>query len=119
MFLYYRLAIKSALVYGAFRYSVDKGVWADSHATEKLYNEMCSAACPHVQKMKKQLPFEVPLMPKTGELCFIAKYYYNEGVKASFNFVHMAPCYMGQWAKKGKDAITKAMDADQKPAASS
>lgn len=111
------MAIKSALVYGAVRYTVDKGVWADSQATEKLYNELCSVACPQVKKLQKQLPFEVPLMPKTGELCFIAKYYYNQGVKASFNFIHMAPCYMGQWAKKGKDAITSAME--EKPTTAS
>lgn len=104
------MAIKSALVYGAVRYTVDKGVWADSQQTEKLYDELCSAACPTVQSMKKQLPFEVPLLPKTGELCFITKYYYNQGVKGTFNFIHMMPCYLGQWAKKGKDAINSAME---------
>lgn len=104
------MAIKSALVYGAVRYTVEKGVWADSQQTEKLYDELCSAACPTVQSMKKQLPFEVPLLPKTGELCFITKYYYNQGVKGTFNFIHMMPCYLGQWAKKGKDAINSAME---------
>lgn len=92
------------------RYTVDKGVWADSQQTEKLYNEICSATCPQVQKLKKQLPFEVPLLPNTGELCFITKYYYNQAVKASFNFVHMAPCYLGQAMKKGKDAINGALE---------
>lgn len=111
------MAIKSAVVYGAVKYSVDKGVWADSQTTEKLYNEICAHTCPKVQAVKKQLPFEVPLLPKSGELCFIVKYYYNQGVKATFNFVHMMPCYLGQWAKKGKDAINQAME--EKPAAPS
>lgn len=102
------------MVYGAVRYTADKGVWADSKTTEKLYNEICAATCPHVQSMKKQLPFEVPLLPKTGELCFIVKYYYNESVKGTFNFIHMMPCYLGQWAKKGKEAISQAME--EKPA---
>lgn len=104
------MAIKSALVYAAVRYTAEKGVWADSQTTEKLYGEICSATCPTVQSMKKQLPFEVPLLPKSGELCFITKYYYNQAVKASFTFVHMFPCYLGQWAKKGKDAISGALE---------
>lgn len=106
-----RLAVKSAIVYGAVRYTVDKGVWADSDRTQKLYNEMCNSMCPHVTSLKKQLPIEFPLMPSSGEMCFVAKYYYNQGVKATFRFVHMMPCYLGQWAKKGKDALNKALDS--------
>lgn len=49
-------------------------------------------------------------MPSSGEVGFITNYYYNEGVKGTFRFVKMIPCYIGQGIKKANDAVKGAME---------
>lgn len=48
------------------------------------------------------MPFEIPALPQTGELCFLTKHYYNEGVKKTFHTIEMLPCYTGQMIKLAK-----------------
>lgn len=52
----------------------------------------------------------MPLLPSSGEIRYLAHHYYNNGVKNTIHFIHMFPCYIGRWAKKGKDAITNVLD---------
>ncbi|SPP87321.1 MICOS complex subunit MIC13 homolog QIL1 [Drosophila guanche] len=99
------LLVRGGLVASAVYYTNKVGIWSDSEQTEKLYNNVKSELCPYVQKAKKQLPFDVPQLPNTGEMRFLAKHYYNEGVKGSIRFVHMLPCYAGRGLKKVKDTF--------------
>ncbi|XP_055843440.1 MICOS complex subunit MIC13 homolog QIL1 [Episyrphus balteatus] len=106
-----KLAIKSGLAYSAMHYACSLGVWGNSVQADKLYNEFKDKARPHVNSLQKQLPFDVPNLPQTGEVRFLAKHYYNNGVKSTFQFIIMLPCYAGQLIKKTKDAINKTLEA--------
>ncbi|XP_017098160.1 MICOS complex subunit MIC13 homolog QIL1 [Drosophila bipectinata] len=97
--------LRCSAVGGVVYYTRSVGIWGSTDHTDKLYNNIKSELCPYVQKAKKQLPFEVPQLPKSGEIRFLAKHYYNEGVKSSFRFVHMLPCYAGRGLKKIKDTF--------------
>lgn len=101
----FRFVIRSGLVVGSVYYSKKLGVWGTPEESEKFYNCVKNQLRPHVQTLEKQLPFEVPSLPQTGEIRFLAKHYYNQGVKNTFHFVEMLPCYAGQWAKKAKDTF--------------
>lgn len=93
-------------------------MWGTSRQTEKLYNDISKSLHPHIKDAKQKLPFEVPPLPKTGEIRFLAKHYYNEGVKSSIHFIYMLPCHTGRLAKKAKDAISGALEAPAEQASS-
>ncbi|KAH8302730.1 hypothetical protein KR044_010213 [Drosophila immigrans] len=103
--LKYRLLVRGSLVAGTVYYTRKAGVWGSAEESDKLLNEVKGTLCPYVQKAKKQLPFEVPKLPQAGEVRFLVKHYYNEGVKSSFRFIHMLPCYAGRGLKKVKDTF--------------
>uniref|UniRef100_A0A182N821 MICOS complex subunit MIC13 n=1 Tax=Anopheles dirus TaxID=7168 RepID=A0A182N821_9DIPT len=105
----FRFAIKVGITGGAVYYSKQEGIWEED--TDKVYERYATALKPHLQSVKDQIPLDVPALPSSGELCFVTKHYYNEGVKSTINFIHRLPCYAGQWAKKGSDAIKQALDA--------
>ncbi|XP_055702812.1 MICOS complex subunit MIC13 homolog QIL1 [Phlebotomus papatasi] len=106
-----KLLIKSGLFYGAVKYSINQGVWGSSVRTTQLYNDIGEGLSPHWTEVKNKIPLELPLLPSTGEACFVAKYYYNQGVKGTFNFLHRLPCHIGQLAKKAKDAVGSAFSS--------
>ncbi|ETN66739.1 hypothetical protein AND_001479 [Anopheles darlingi] len=110
----FRFAIKTGIAGGAVYYSKEEGIWNED--TEKVYERYAAALHPHVQSLKQQIPLDIPALPSSGEMCFVTKHYYNEGVKNTIHFIHRLPCYAGQWAKKGSDAIKKALDAPSAPA---
>ncbi|XP_034111255.1 MICOS complex subunit MIC13 homolog QIL1 [Drosophila nasuta] len=99
------LLVRGGLVAGTVYYTRKAGVWGNPEETDKLLNDVKGQLCPYVQKAKKQLPFEVPKLPQAGEVRFLVKHYYNEGVKSSFRFIHMLPCYAGRGLKKVKDTF--------------
>lgn len=102
-----RLLIRSGLVVGAVYYSKKLGVWGTPEESEKFYNCLKSQVRPHAQRLEKQLPFDVPSLPQTGEVRFLVTHYYNQGVKNTFHFIEMLPCYTGQLAKKAKDTFNE------------
>uniref|UniRef100_A0A8D8JL56 MICOS complex subunit MIC13 n=1 Tax=Culex pipiens TaxID=7175 RepID=A0A8D8JL56_CULPI len=104
-----RLTVKTGLAGGAVYYSREEGIWNEN--TDQVYERYATALQPHLASVKQQIPVEVPSLPSSGEVCFLTKHYYNEGVKSSIRFVHMMPCYLGQWTKKATDAVKQAMDA--------
>lgn len=99
------LLVRGGLIAGTVYYTRKAGIWGSAEETDKLYNNIKAELCPYVQQAQKKLPFEVPKMPNTGEMRFLAKHYYNEGVKSSFRFVTMIPCYTGRGLKKVKDTF--------------
>jgi len=103
--IFSRFLLRGGLLGGAVYYTRQVGIWGDSDQSDKLYNTVKSELSPYVEKAKKQLPFEVPQLPRTGEMRFLAKHYYNEGVKNTFRFIHMLPCYAGRGLKKVKDTF--------------
>uniref|UniRef100_A0A0K8TQ67 MICOS complex subunit MIC13 n=1 Tax=Tabanus bromius TaxID=304241 RepID=A0A0K8TQ67_TABBR len=103
-----RFAVKTGIAAAAFYEIKHLGVWGSSYQTEKLSKEICGLTSPYVAKVKKTL--DMPLLPKTGEMRFLAKHYYNAGVKNTVHFVYMLPCYAGQMMKKAKDAITQSTE---------
>ncbi|XP_053675902.1 MICOS complex subunit MIC13 homolog QIL1-like [Anopheles nili] len=105
----FRFAIKVGLAGSFIYYTKQEGIWEED--TEKVYERYAAALKPHVESVKQQIPLDLPALPSSGELCFVTKHYYNEGVKNTIRFIHRLPCYAGQWAKKGSDAIKQALDA--------
>uniref|UniRef100_A0A182KAE9 MICOS complex subunit MIC13 n=1 Tax=Anopheles christyi TaxID=43041 RepID=A0A182KAE9_9DIPT len=104
----FRFAVKVGLAGSAVYYSKQEGIWEED--TEKVYERYATAMKPHIESLKQQIPLDIPALPSSGELCFVTKHYYNEGVKNTIHFIHRLPCYAGQWAKKGSDAIKQALD---------
>ncbi|XP_030570200.1 MICOS complex subunit MIC13 homolog QIL1 [Drosophila novamexicana] len=99
------LLVRCGVVAGAVYYTRQAGVWGSTDETDKLYKNVKTQLTPYVQQAREQLPFDVPELPRVGEMRFLAKHYYNEGVKSSFRFIHMLPCYAGRGLKKVKDTI--------------
>ncbi|KAH8418244.1 hypothetical protein KR222_006784, partial [Zaprionus bogoriensis] len=100
-----RLLVRSGLVAGTVYYTCKLGIWGDAAQSDKLYSAVKAQLCPYVQQAQAKLPFDVPKLPQVGEMRFLAKHYYNEGVKGSFRFVHMLPCYAGRGLKKAKETF--------------
>ncbi|KAL5292841.1 hypothetical protein ACFFRR_011544 [Megaselia abdita] len=113
----FKFAIKTSLAVGAVYYV--KPVWGNSIETEKLYNNTKTTLCPHVKKITKSIPYELPALPSSGQVGFVTKHYYNEGVKNSIRFVHMLPCYAGRAIKSAKDALQSASNPTATPAPAS
>lgn len=65
---------------------------------------------PHLKTVRSKIPIETPSAPNSGELCYTTKYYYNKGVKETFYFLNHMPCLLGQWTKKGVDAVKGGLD---------
>ncbi|XP_030380562.1 MICOS complex subunit MIC13 homolog QIL1 [Scaptodrosophila lebanonensis] len=99
------ILIRGGLVVGAVYYTRSAGVWGNTEQTEKIYNGVKTQLSPYFVKVTNQLPFDIPPLPKAGEIRFLAKHYYNVGVKGTFRFVHMLPCYAGRGIKKVKDTF--------------
>lgn len=100
-----RLLVRGGLVAGTVYYTCKVGIWGSPEQSDKLYNNVKAELCPYVKQAQAKLPFEVPKLPQAGEMRFLAKHYYNEGVKGTFRFVHMLPCYAGRGLKKVKDTF--------------
>ncbi|XP_055627677.1 MICOS complex subunit MIC13 homolog QIL1-like [Toxorhynchites rutilus septentrionalis] len=103
-----RFAIKAGLAGGAVYYSRQEGIWKEN--TDEVYERYCKALQPHLTSVRQYLPVEVPALPSSGEVNFLTKHYYNEGVKNTIYFIHRIPCYMGQWTKQASDAVKKALN---------
>ncbi|CAD7002851.1 unnamed protein product [Ceratitis capitata] len=99
--------VRAGLVVGAVYYSKKSGVWGTPEETEKIYNDIKETLRPHAKELEKKLPFEIPALPQTGEARFLVKHYYNEGVKKTFHFIEMLPCYTGQLLYKAKTEFDK------------
>ncbi|XP_067644831.1 MICOS complex subunit MIC13 homolog QIL1 [Eurosta solidaginis] len=99
--------VRAGIFVGAVYYSKKLGVWGSPDETEKLYNKIKEDLRPHAKELEKKLPFEVPALPQTGEIRFLAKHYYNQGVKSTFHFIEMLPCYAGQVIHKAKVEFDK------------
>ena len=102
--------MKAAVIVGSVYFTHDIGVWGSQTQSEEIFDNIVKTIEPHVIDMKKKLPFDVPTLPPSGEVRFLAKHYYNESIKGTVHFVTMIPCYSGQLAFKIKDTISKAMD---------
>ncbi|KAG4075280.1 hypothetical protein HA402_003071 [Bradysia odoriphaga] len=104
-------AVKGGVLYSAIYGTRHYNVWADSEKTTALYNELSQKASPHLKTVRAKIPLEIPPLPSSGELCYIYTHYHNKAVKNTIYFIHRLPCYLGQWAKKAKDGIDKALEA--------
>ncbi|XP_054733088.1 MICOS complex subunit MIC13 homolog QIL1 [Anastrepha obliqua] len=99
--------VRAGIIVGAVYYSKKQGVWGNTEESEKLYNKLKDGLRPHAKELERKLPFEVPALPESGEARFLAKHYYNEGVKNTFHFIEMIPCYTGQLMHKAKTEFEK------------
>ena len=95
----------------AVHISREQGVWGTSDQTVKLSNKLCASMDPYCKSVKQSLPFDVPELPKKGNLSFLFTHYYNLSVKNTIYVIHRLPCYVGMGIKKTKDAINQALDA--------
>lgn len=106
----FRLTVKSAIVGGAVYFTKEEGIWGNGEKAEKVCQKYCKLSDPYVSQVKKSIPFDMPKMPPSGQMTFLTQHYYNRAIINSIDFIHMAPCYMGQMMKKGKDALEKALE---------
>lgn len=101
--------MKAGICYAAVYETRELGFWGDSEQSHKLYKRIQNTMEPVCKTVRETV--NPPPLPSSGEVGFIANYYYNEGVKGTFRFIKMIPCYIGQGMKKANDALKAATDA--------
>ncbi|GLV44102.1 QIL1 [Carabus blaptoides fortunei] len=101
----FRFGIKLGLATGAIYYVSEQGVWRGSDETVKLCNQICTAVSPYTNEIKKQIPYELPSLPQTNEVSYLAKHYWNKGVISTFGFLANIPTYVGEMTAKGFDSV--------------
>lgn len=85
-----RFGLKVGVVSSAVYLTVDSGVWKDSKTTSELYYKIKEEAKVYIKPVVDLVPFEVPRLPKTGDMCSSAKTAWNKGVMASCLFLSNA-----------------------------
>lgn len=85
----------------AIYFTIDKGVWKDSETTSVLYEDLKKKIKPLMKPVLEQIPFELPKLPKTGDMVSTAKTTWNKGVLASCLFLIGLPELTWEYAKKG------------------
>ncbi|XP_055378884.1 MICOS complex subunit MIC13 homolog QIL1 [Condylostylus longicornis] len=103
--------IKSGVIYSAYYYTKIIGVWGPQVESEKIYNNVKDLCKPHWKNATKNINFTLPTLPAGSETSYLLKHYYNQGVKNTIYYIHMAPCLLGQFISKTKETITKSLDA--------
>ncbi|KOB76903.1 Protein QIL1 [Operophtera brumata] len=110
-----KFGVKLAVLGSAVYYTIDKGIWKDSATTSAFYEELESGVSPYVGELKKQIPYELPPLPSNDRLSYLMKYYWNCGVKTTFNFLVDLPTHTSNAAVKIYDTVSSSLDAaDQK-----
>ncbi|CAG2061537.1 unnamed protein product [Timema podura] len=94
---------KAGLAGAAIYYTVKEGLWGDSERTEQLYKKLYSLSVPYI----KEVPIEVPQIPKIGEISYEAQHYWNKGVKASFAFIRDLPVHVTNLTKTGAAKLSE------------
>ncbi|XP_073971945.1 MICOS complex subunit MIC13 homolog QIL1-like isoform X1 [Rhodnius prolixus] len=99
---------KLGLVGGALYASAHYGIWKDSKRTEQIYQEMYHFVAPYI----KEVPVEVPELPKASEITSASRDYWNHGVVATAKFLANLPDTTYSLAEKG---VTYVMDQFSDP----
>ncbi|KPJ02896.1 PREDICTED: MICOS complex subunit MIC13 homolog [Papilio xuthus] len=107
-----KFGIKSAVLGSAVYYTVDKGVWKDSETTRELYEELEKGMSPYVGEFKKQIPFELPPLPSNDRVSYLFKYYWNCGVKSTFQFLINLPTHTTNAITLAYDKISSATSTE-------
>ncbi|XP_063227575.1 MICOS complex subunit MIC13 homolog QIL1 [Bacillus rossius redtenbacheri] len=97
MFKYVKFGVKTGIAGAAIYYTVQEGLWDDAERSEQLYKKICSTALPYI----KEVPVEVPDLPKIDDMCHGAQSYWNKGIKISFSFLGDLPQHVTTWTKTG------------------
>jgi hypothetical protein len=115
-----KFAVKSGICIYAIKYTVDEGAWSSSDDAIKFKENCCNAINGNEYYQTGKSHFltyvpvpELPQLPEKSELCYLTKYYWNQGVKGSIYYIRKTPCYIGQGVKKASDGITQLMNQPQ------
>ncbi|XP_026469598.1 MICOS complex subunit MIC13 homolog QIL1-like [Ctenocephalides felis] len=84
-----KFIVKCGIAGGIVYQSVDQGLWGSSSRTIELYEDLSKLVEPVTKEVKQKI--ELPDLPTSGEVGFIATYYWNAGVKATFAFLKELP----------------------------
>ncbi|XP_033606595.1 MICOS complex subunit MIC13 homolog QIL1 isoform X2 [Cryptotermes secundus] len=98
--------VKVGLVGGVVYYTIDEGVWKSSEHTTELYSKIYKNVAPYV----KEVPVEVPELPKVEEISFLTKNYWNKGVIASFVFLSDLPNKTAELSKQGYEYVLRQLE---------
>ncbi|CAG4991642.1 unnamed protein product [Parnassius apollo] len=108
-----KFGIKSAVLGSAVYYTVDKGVWKDSATTQVLYEELEKGMSPYVGELKQKIPVELPPLPSNDRISYLFKYYWNCGVKTTFEFLVELPTHTSNAATVVYNKISSALDSTE------
>lgn len=89
------------MITSAVYLTIDNGVWKDSETTGQLYENIRNKIKPYMKPIVEQIPFELPELPKTGDIVSTAKTTWNKGVMASCLFLIELPELSWEYIKKG------------------
>ncbi|XP_059056782.1 MICOS complex subunit MIC13 homolog QIL1 [Achroia grisella] len=104
-----KFGLKSAILGSAVYYTVDKGIWKDSSTTTALYEDLEKGVSPYVGELKKQIPYELPPLPSNDRISYLFKYYWNCGVKTTFQFLVDLPTHTSNAATKTYNLISSSL----------
>ncbi|KAK9504435.1 hypothetical protein O3M35_010768 [Rhynocoris fuscipes] len=92
-----RFGTKVVLMSGVCYVTSQYGIWRDSRRSEEIYKEIYTFLAPHI----KEVPLEIPELPKSSEVSSAARVYWNRGVVSSAEFIANVPLYCYNLAEKG------------------
>uniref|UniRef100_A0A1B6CSR8 MICOS complex subunit MIC13 n=1 Tax=Clastoptera arizonana TaxID=38151 RepID=A0A1B6CSR8_9HEMI len=98
---------RAAAFGGAVYYTSNAGLWGDSSSTEKLFTEMYQFVAPYA----KEVPIEVPEIPKISNVSRIGKQYWNKGVIVTTDFLMELPSNTVTWANSASQYVLDQMNS--------
>ncbi|GLH07216.1 MICOS complex subunit MIC13 homolog QIL1 [Gryllus bimaculatus] len=102
-FRFLRFGIKAGLCGAFVHYTIEEGVWGNSEDSAKLYADLYKNVAPYI----KEVPVEVPELPKVENITHASQHYWNQGVKITFTFLKDLPTHTIHWSKKGWEIMQK------------
>jgi hypothetical protein len=106
----FRFSIKVGLAATAVYYLNKEGVWKESHESLKTYNRLNTTLEPYIKEVQKQIPIELPEIPKNERTSQTVKLYWNKGVLSTFQFLSELPHLLNTWTQNGITAILENPD---------
>ncbi|XP_066149831.1 MICOS complex subunit MIC13 homolog QIL1-like [Euwallacea fornicatus] len=98
-------AIKAGLAGTAVYYVRNQGIWNTSEEAIEASKRVKTAVDPYLNDLLRQIPFELPNVPESENMCQLTKEYWNVGVKTTFRFLVQLPSCSRALMRKGADFL--------------
>ncbi|KAK3931152.1 MICOS complex subunit MIC13-like protein QIL1 [Frankliniella fusca] len=102
-----KVGFKASILTSAVYYTIDQGLWEDTESADKIYSDIYQAAAPYF----KEVPVEVPELPSVSGLAALIKFYYNQGIISTGNFLKDLPSNAASVAEELQSTLSTMLEA--------